>query len=794
MVKRDFSEAAKYFESIFDVANAGIVIVDQDSTILRINPAFTKIFGYQEDEILGKPFYILSFKNKVMHKSSSHIPLYRFYSSEKTSMEYRFFDKQGHDIPIRFRSVIIKDKHGQPKEAVGILEQMLELTGTNETGHSLTEKVWEAQQNFENILENSPDAILICDNTGNIMMANKAFSQMLNYAQEEVIGKFIVEFTAYLEGTYATTTGEDVVINEKYVNDTGSRVAELFEKGYIQNWETYFVRKDKVHVPVEATLSDLKDKGGERRGSIVILRDIAERKKAEKEIRESKEFLENVFQTSADAIVITDASGNIVMINDVLEKMVGYTNNELLGKHSSILVPPDKYLRAKIIEDLKILFREGRSYGYETNYQRKDKQIILIECNQSLMKDREGDIIGSVNIIRDVTEKKEIEGKLIQAEKLKSLGELAGGVAHDFNNVLAAILGRAQLLKMGLEPPSDKKEKRKSVFELKECLEVIENAAKDGAETVRRIQEFARRRADDKNFETVDINELLNQSLEFTRVKWKNQAEKQGIKINIQKELSPLPSSTGCASELREVFTNLINNAVDAMPNGGHIKIKTFKKDNFISVEIVDTGVGIPKTIRDKIFDPFFTTKGLQSTGLGMSVSYGIINRHQGTISVDSVEGKGTTFTITFPILEKGKKEEKVNIILEEQRKARILVIEDQKEVRDTLTAILKNSGHEVEVASDGRKGIELFEKKEFDLVLTDLGMPEMSGWQVAEKVKSINGRIPVAIITGWNIEMNEREMKNKWVDLIIYKPFEVNQVLRLVQEGMILRDRFKAA
>ena len=215
MVKQDFSEAAKYFESIFDVVNAGIVIVDQDSTILRINSAFTRIFGYQEDEIVGKPFYILSFKDKVMRKSSSHISLCRFYTSEKVSTEYRFFDKQGHDVPIRFRSVIIRDKRNRVKKAIGILDHMVELTGTVETGHSLTEKVWEAQQNFENILENSPDAILICDNTGNIMMANKAFSKMLNYAQEEVIGKFIVEFTAYLEGTYATTTGEDVVINEK---------------------------------------------------------------------------------------------------------------------------------------------------------------------------------------------------------------------------------------------------------------------------------------------------------------------------------------------------------------------------------------------------------------------------------------------------------------------------------------------------------------------------------------------------------------------------------------------------
>jgi len=177
-----------------------------------------------------------------------------------------------------------------------------------------------------------------------------------------------------------------------------------------------------------------------------------------------------------------------------------------------------------------------------------------------------------------------------------------------------------------------------------------------------------------------------------------------------------------------------------------------------------------------------------------MSVSYGIIKRHRGTIELDSVEGKGTTFTIKLPISDKAIKEEKVEAMPEEQRKAKILVVEDEEQVREVLAAILKRAGHEVEVACDGNKGIVMFEKKEFDLVFTDLGMPRMSGWQVAETIKAINGRVPVAVITGWNVELSGSEIKDKWVDLIIHKPFEVNQVIRLVQEGMILRDRFKAA
>ena len=215
------------------------------------------------------------------------------------------------------------------------------------------------------------------------------------------------------------------------------------------------------------------------------------------------------------------------------------------------------------------------------------------------------------------------------------------------------------------------------MLELKKGLEVIEKASKDGAETVRRIQEFARRRDEDKYFTAVNLNEILENALEFTKVSWKNNAESKGIKINIQKDFSTIPTTSGSGAELREVFTNLINNAVDAMPQGGQITIKTIKEKSCIFVKVEDEGVGIPKDTRDRIFDPFFTSKGPQSSGLGMSVSYGIISRHKGTITVDSIEGKGTTFTIKLPISEKIIKDEPIKPIAEEekQRKASILVI-----------------------------------------------------------------------------------------------------------------------
>jgi PAS domain S-box-containing protein len=544
-------------------------------------------------------------------------------------------------------------------------------------------------------------------------------------------------------------------------------------------------------------ISHLYNGKGDNIGSIGICRDITERRKAEKEIRESSDFLENIFKTTADGIIVTDNEGFITKVNDATEEITGYPRAELLKQHITIFTPTDKEHYSEGEKEIEKLVQEGMIKERESLLKRKDGQCIIIETNMSLLFDKKGQQIGCVGINSDITERKKMEQQLLQSEKLKSLGELSGGVAHDFNNVLAAILGRVQLLKMQLKPPIGKEEKRKTVLELEKGLEIIERASLDGAETVRRIQEFSRRRTDEKSFEQIDINELVENALEFTKVKWKNDAESKGIKIKVKKELSPISPILGSSSEIREVFTNLINNAIDAMPQGGTIRIESFMDDTIAVISISDTGNGIPKHIEARIYDPFFTTKDVKSTGLGLSVSYGIINRHKGTITADSVEGEGTTFTVKFPITKKKAEgnitKENVIPLEKKQQKASILVIDDEEDIRKLLKDILTNAGHKVEIAADGNEGIEIFKKKKFDLVLTDLGMPVMSGWEVAEKVKSINEKVPVALITGWNVKSDGSEMNDSGVNLVIHKPFKMEEVLNLVQEGMLLRDQLKA-
>ncbi len=386
---------------------------------------------------------------------------------------------------------------------------------------------------------------------------------------------------------------------------------------------------------------------------------------------------------------------------------------------------------------------------------------------------------------RTLHELRQAQDQIIQTEKLKALGEMASGVAHDFNNVLAVILGNIQLLIHQLDhlKPED----------IKEQLKIIEKSAKDGAETIRRMQEFTGKRRD-KEFMTLSLNEIIKEVVIITQPRWKDQAQKRGIQIQLNTELNDIPLIMGNPSELREVLTNIIFNAVDAMPQGGTITISSYPQtEDWVEIRISDTGIGMTEEVKRRVFDPFFTTKGVSNSGLGMSVSYGIIKRHGGDILIESEPGKGTTFIIHLPT-GYGEEEQRVEEIIQHEpfTSARILVIDDEASVRDILTRMLRIKGHHVVTASNGEEGIEIFKKGNFDLVFTDLGMPKVSGLEVGKAIKNIDSNIPVAMITGWGMEIEKEKLSENGIDLVISKPFNFDQVIRLVSEAMKLKKTSK--
>lgn len=367
--------------------------------------------------------------------------------------------------------------------------------------------------------------------------------------------------------------------------------------------------------------------------------------------------------------------------------------------------------------------------------------------------------------------------QLIQAEKARALADVAGGIAHEFNNLLAIILGKTQL---ALE--------RSDSSGVRDDLAVIEETAWRAADTVRRLLAFVVTRGNE-GMGPVDLNALVQDVVTFTRGLWKDDAEARGVKVEVQTNLAETATVHGAAPELREALTNLVLNAVDAMPGGGRITISTRRREHAVELSVSDTGDGMAEEVRSRIFDPFFTTRSPQRAGLGLSVVKGIVGRHHGRIEVRTEEGRGTSFTVSLrearlpagtapaappPPARRGT--------------GRVLVIEDEEHVRRMLLDTLAAAGHTVEGAANGLEGLARFQHGVYDVVVTDLSMPECSGLDVTRAVKRLRPGTPVVMITGWGDVVHPDRLQESGVDLMLVKPFKMDRVLGIVDDALARR------
>ncbi|NIQ78727.1 MAG: response regulator, partial [Anaerolineae bacterium] len=317
----------------------------------------------------------------------------------------------------------------------------------------------------------------------------------------------------------------------------------------------------------------------------------------------------------------------------------------------------------------------------------------------------------------------------------------------------------------------------------------IKKAALEGAETVRRIHEFSRVESDGAELVPVDIRQVVRDAVEFTKPRWKDEAEQRGGSIRMSTDLRPLAPVMGDPSELREVMVNVIFNAIEAMPGGGDILVSCRMQDSHVLVTVTDNGGGVTDDVKERVFDPFFTTKGSEGSGLGLSVSYGIVTRHKGEITLEGEPGKGTTVEIRLPAADVRMDNDSVEEIRPGTKRARILLIENNEALRDTLTEMLRLDGHEVGAFASAREGIAAFDPERYEAVFTDLGMPEMSGWEVARTIKGRDPGMPVVLVTGWASSVSKKEMKASGVDIVLGKPFEREQMKRVVARALGIRE-----
>jgi PAS domain S-box-containing protein len=474
--------------------------------------------------------------------------------------------------------------------------------------------------------------------------------------------------------------------------------------------------------------------------------------------------------------LVENSPDSILIVQDARVRFVNRAFADIFGIQESEVLHPDFQL-SRIFDPSSAALAGGRIAAWERGETPAPAEVLGQDAQG---RTRHLELRGSrieyqgrpaaECLLVDMTEAKRLRERLSETEKLRSLGELASGVAHDFNNLLGAILGRAQLLRRSGQ-----------AREADHDLAVIEKAAQDGRETVRRIQEFSRTRRD-KKFEHVNLGEILQDCLDITKTRWKDDALRRKVQIKPSLAAEPVPPIMGNASELREVFTNLILNAVDAMPQGGQLDLSCTRVGERVVAHVTDSGVGMTENIRQHLFDPFFTTKGARGMGLGMSVVYGIVTRHEGKIDVTTALGAGTTFTLEFPV----SHEKHVPVVGTDGaalpallRPGKILVVDDEPEVAAVVKDVLATAGHSVDTAISGATALQMLEVSAYDLVFTDLGMPDMSGWEVAERINEVRPGIPVALVTGWGTALDEGDARRKGVTAVVHKPFEIDELLK---------------
>jgi len=414
-------------------------------------------------------------------------------------------------------------------------------------------------------------------------------------------------------------------------------------------------------------------------------------------------------------------------------------------------------LEKRVVERTSDLSKTNRDLEHEVN-ERKRAEEALMQSNQRLAE--------------TLDQLKETQQQIIQQERLHALGRMASGIAHDFNNALAPILGFSELLLIRPEMLDDREK-------TKNYLQMINTAAKDSAKVVSRLRDFYRYREQEEVALPVVLGDLVQQVIMLTQPKWKDQALASGVNIKMQTEFTNVPTISGSESELREMLTNLVLNAVDAVfeQGGGSVTFRTIQKGNLVALQIIDTGVGMSEEVRLRCLEPFFSTKNEHGTGLGLGIVYGIVRRHGGKIDIESEVGRGTTVTILLPVHKDEVMPEPSITEEEEKKNLRILVVEDEPLVREVISVYLNTDKHHVETAVNGVDGLEKFGNGTFDLILTDRAMPQMNGDQLALAIKKINPEMPIVLLTGFGDLMLGSGEQPTGVDLVLSKPFTMSQL-----------------
>ncbi|KPK28768.1 MAG: hypothetical protein AMJ61_01120 [Desulfobacterales bacterium SG8_35_2] len=757
-----------------------VVILSRDLKILSANETFLQDNNLSLPDIEGKTCHeVLKSCMNFCKELSEECPVYEALATHKpVSITHQ--DVMVDTVPHHYK-IDIYPVFGEKENETYFLHIARDITNRIEE-ERLKDNMWmeilsrmeslyaamvEGNENIEHIqgeidqlIEIVPLAVVGWDRQGKITRWNSNAEILFGRPAPEVLGKPFIDF--FTSGKSQEKFAEIMRILQMGQTEVYSLAENRTASGHIISCEWYH------------NVYQFDDKG-EMSSCLSLAQDATERIATETKVAKLETQLEAILNATGDAIVGLNNLRRITLWNPAAEKLFGWLAREVQGREIEMLLPAD--LREEQAQKFRKFLegqdrKKGQKITFQTSALRRDGITIPVEITLSsaFIEDK----LSGFAVFHEITERKRTEKILLQSEKMRSLGEMASGVAHDFNNSLTTILGNIKLLReRGIDNAGAEK------------LAAIEKAAQQGAETIASLQTFSRT-ADDaahKHIELLALKPLLEEVRNLTRFRWKDLPQKEGYTIDFTIEVEGSPALQLNDTDFKEMLTNLIFNAVDAMPKGGHIHVSVKQQEEKVTLLVQDNGIGLSKENAAHIFDPYFTTKGRGHAGLGLSIAKRFVERQGGSIMVESVKGAGTTFKIEFPLLTISDPKK-----LELAQKPatpihlQILVIDDEPLVRSLLKQVLESRGHAVMEANNGQEGVRCFRDNNIDLVITDHGMPVMNGLDAAFRIKKKKPETPVLLITGWQTQTDAIFQKPSSIDEFITKPFDLEKIIALVE------------
>ncbi|MGB8169625.1 MAG: PAS domain S-box protein [Chthoniobacteraceae bacterium] len=670
------------------------------------------------------------------------------------STEFRVRQPSGRLVWIAGAALVYRDAQGKPLRVVGTHQDFTERKAAEVA-------LQESEERLRQVLDATLDGVWDWDIPGQRVYFSPQWCRLLGYAPEEVSNDVAFFYSVLHPSDVATVTA---ALGEHFAGRATIKEGEvrLRTKSGEYRW---FLDRGKLVA---------RNEQGEPSRMVGTITDITARKVAEEAMRSSEERYRTLFERAPDGILIGDPESNYLDANPSMCRMLGYTREELVGLNATdIIAPTDAPEIDETIEEI----RHGHRHQREWQFRRKDGSIFPVEVIATLTTD--GNLLG---MVRDISERKQLEAQFLRAQRMEGIGTLAGGIAHDLNNVLAPIMMSLTVLRMRFKDPSSS-----------ELLAVIDASAQHGAEMVRQILSFARG-MEGRRIE-VQLRHLIP---EIERIANDTFLKSVQLRSSMPADLRTI---SGDPTQIHQVLLNLCVNARDAMPNGGVLTISARNLDldapsaahqleatpgPYVVIEVSDTGTGMAPEVVERIFDPFFTTKDVgKGTGLGLSTSLAIVKSHGGFIRVQSTVGDGTTFALYFPAV--AREGAAVAVTSEEAPGGNgelILVVDDEPAVRTITQVTLVANGYRVAVAAGGQEAIEIFAARgaEIAVVLTDMMMPEMDGVATIQALREMSPTVPILAASGLSTKRQIDDVMSLGVKDVLEKPFPMETLLRALK------------